>query len=53
MTSPRGGGGGEGGLKNFLKGGKFGAGIGLFTLLFAKLCYAFEEKQFFSATIIL
>ena len=23
------------------------------TLLFAKLCYAFEEKLFFSATIIL
>ena len=23
------------------------------TLLFAKLCYAFEEKSFFSATIIL
>ena len=23
------------------------------TILFAKLCYAFEEKTFFSATIIL
>ena len=47
----------------FLKGGagtfpiKFFQGLSFLhseiTLPFAKLCYAFEEKSFFSATIIL
>ena len=51
----RGGRGGEGGTDTFLI--KFFQGLSFLhleiTLHFAKLCYAFEEKLFSSATIIL
>ena len=51
----RGWGGGEGGLALFLF--NFSQGLSFLhleiTLPLAKLCHAFEEKLFFSATIIL